>query len=145
MVKNPIVSIKNISKSFGKTKIIENLNLDICSGKFTCILGSSGSGKTTILRLISGLEKPDSGKILINGELVSEGPKMLLPLSQRGIGYIFQELALWSHFTVFDNIAFGLKVKHPGTSSHASAYSQSKPQYFTITHPINWLSIMKLN
>ncbi len=106
-----IVSLQNISKSFGKTPIINNISLDIEEGKFTCLLGSSGSGKTTILRLIAGLEKSDSGKILLNGKLVNEKNKILLPSSKREIGFIFQDLALWPHLTVYENIAFGLNIK----------------------------------
>ncbi len=107
----PIVSLQNISKSYGTTPVINNLSLNINEGQFTCLLGSSGSGKTTILRLIAGLEKPDDGKIFLNGKLVSEKERILIPSSQRETGFIFQDLALWPHFTFYENIAFGLEVK----------------------------------
>jgi len=64
-----------------------------------------------LLRMISGLEKPDSGKIYLNGKLANENKGILIPSSQREIGFIFQDLALWPHFTVYENIAFGLTVK----------------------------------
>jgi len=107
----PIVSLQNVTKFFGKSPALKNISLNLNEGQFTCLLGSSGSGKTTILRLIAGLEKPDNGKIFLDGKLVSENEKIVLPSSQREIGFIFQDLALWPHFTIYENIAFGLKVK----------------------------------
>jgi len=107
----PIVSLQNISKSFTRIPVITNISLNFGEGKFTCLLGSSGCGKTTILRLIAGLEKADEGKIYLNSKLVTEENRILLPPSQREIGYIFQDQALWPHLTVYENIAFGLKLK----------------------------------
>lgn len=107
----PIVSLQNISKSFGKTPVIKNISLNFAEGKLSCLLGSSGSGKTTILRLIAGLEKADDGKIYLNGKSANENGKIIIPSSQREIGFIFQDLALWPHLTVYKNIALGLKVK----------------------------------
>ena len=106
-----ILSLQNVTKCFGKTPVIKNISLNFIEGKFTCLLGSSGSGKTTILRLIAGLEKHDKGKIYLNSKLVSEDKKILIQPSQRETGFIFQDLALWPHLTVYENIAFGLKVK----------------------------------
>jgi len=106
-----IISLKNVSKTFKHRKIIENLSLDIHQGKITCLLGSSGSGKTTILRLIAGLEKPTEGEVCIGHRVVSKDGKIITPPAQRAIGFIFQDLALWSHMTVYENIAFGLKVQ----------------------------------
>ena len=107
----PILLLKNISKYYGSTPVLENLSLDVALGRFMCLLGSSGSGKTTLLRLIAGLENLDDGKIFINEKLCSEGRILLVPPSKRDIGFIFQELALWPHMTVYENIAFGLKIK----------------------------------
>ncbi len=105
------VSIQCITKHYGQTRIINNLSLDVEESTFVCLLGSSGSGKTTILRLIAGLEPLDRGEIILNGKSASENSKILIPPFQRQIGLIFQDLALWPHFTVFENIAFGLKLK----------------------------------
>jgi len=102
--------MKNITKYFGSTLVIDNMSLSFNEGRLICLLGSSGSGKTTILRLLAGLESADSGKIYINGKLASEQNRILLPPAKRGIGFIFQDLALWPHMTVYENIAFGLKV-----------------------------------
>ena len=106
-----ILSLQNVTKSFGKTSIISNLSLAFGESKFTCLLGSSGSGKTTILRLIAGLDKPDEGKIYLDGKIASDDKNILIPSAQRETGYIFQDLALWPHLTVYENIAFGLNVK----------------------------------
>jgi len=106
-----IISLKNITKTYNHRNIIENLSLEINQGKITSLLGNSGSGKTTILRLIAGLEKPTVGEIYIGNKLVSKENKIIIPPAQREIGFIFQDLALWSHMSVYENIAFGLKLK----------------------------------
>ncbi len=106
-----IISLKNITKIFNNKNIIENLSLEINHGEITCLLGNSGLGKTTVLRLIAGLEKPTDGEIYISNRLVSKDGKIIIPPAQREIGFIFQDLALWSHMSVYENIAFGLKLK----------------------------------
>ena len=105
----PIIELKNITHAYGKKRVLENISLNIEPGKLTCLLGGSGSGKTTILRLIAGLEIPEKGKIYIENKLVTDDSKILIPSNKRNLGFIFQDLALWPHFTVFENIAFGLK------------------------------------
>ncbi len=103
-----MIKLNNIRHSYGETQVINNLSLNIDTNQLTCLLGSSGCGKTTILRLIAGLEIPKSGQIIINNKMVSENGQLLLPPHKREIGFIFQDLALWPHFTVYKNIAFGL-------------------------------------
>ncbi len=100
------VSLKEITKSFGRVTVIPNLTLEIKKGEFFSLLGPSGCGKTTILRLIAGLEEPDRGNIII-GESVAAG-ECWLPPEKRKIGLVFQDYALFPHMTVFKNIAFGL-------------------------------------
>lgn len=100
------VELKNINKSFGSFQASKDINLDIEKGKLVALLGPSGSGKTTILRMIAGLEYPDSGEISIDGRVVNN-----VPGSERGIGFVFQNYALFRYMTVYDNIAFGLRVK----------------------------------
>ena len=107
----PSIELKNISYGYGKTKVIKDLTLNIERNETTCILGSSGSGKTTLLRIISGLEIIRDGAVYINGKKVAENGKNIVSPDNRKVGFIFQDLALWPHFTVFKNIAFGLKVK----------------------------------
>jgi ABC-type Fe3+/spermidine/putrescine transport system ATPase subunit len=106
-----IISLQNITKSYADQPIIQNISLDFKEGKTTCLLGSSGCGKTTLLRLITGLEKPDKGEIFIDAKLASKDKKIIIPPSQREIGFIFQDLSLWSHMSVYENIAFGLEIK----------------------------------
>ena len=100
------VDLKYIFKSFGYYKASDNVNFGIEKGKLIGLLGPSGSGKTTILRMIAGLENPDSGEIVIDGKVVND-----IPASKRGIGFVFQNYALFRYMTVFDNIAFGLKIQ----------------------------------
>ena len=100
------VELKNINKTFGNYKASDNVNFTIEQGKLIGLLGPSGSGKTTILRMIAGLETPDSGEIIIDGKVVND-----IQASKRGIGFVFQNYALFRYMTVFDNIAFGLKIQ----------------------------------
>ena len=105
------VELKDINKTFGNFKASDNVNFGIEKGKLIGLLGPSGSGKTTILRMIAGLEQPDSGDIIIDGIRVND-----IPASKRGIGFVFQNYALFRYMTVFDNIAFGLKVQKKSKS-----------------------------
>ena len=84
------VELKNINKTFGDYKASDNVSFGIKKGKLIGLLGPSGSGKTTILRMIAGLETPDSGEIIIDGQVVND-----IPASQRGIGFVFQNYALF--------------------------------------------------
>lgn len=100
------VELKNINKTYGSYQASRNVNFGIEKGKLIGLLGPSGSGKTTILRMIAGLENPDSGEIIIDGKVVNH-----VPASERGIGFVFQNYALFRYMTVYDNVAFGLKVQ----------------------------------
>ncbi|SDB14563.1 sulfate transport system ATP-binding protein [Pseudobutyrivibrio sp. YE44] len=100
------VELHDINKHFKKFHASKDINISIEKGKLVALLGPSGSGKTTILRMIAGLENPDSGEIIIDGKVVNN-----IPGSERGIGFVFQSYALFRYMTVYDNIAFGLRVK----------------------------------
>lgn len=100
------IELKNINKHFGNYQASDNINVTIKKGRLVALLGPSGSGKTTILRMIAGLETADSGDIYIDGKLVND-----VEASKRGIGFVFQNYALFRYKTVYENIAFGLKVK----------------------------------
>lgn len=100
-----ILSIRNITKSFGDKTVISNLSLDIEKGRFITLLGPSGCGKTTTIRMIAGLEAPDCGNILLNGQDVTA-----LPPDKRSVNTVFQNYALFPHLNVYKNIAYGLKV-----------------------------------
>jgi sulfate/thiosulfate transport system ATP-binding protein len=100
------IEVKKLNKSFGDFKASCNVSFDIKKGNLVALLGPSGSGKTTILRMLAGLENPDSGDIFIDGKRVND-----IAPGEREIGFVFQNYALFRHMTVFDNIAFGLKIK----------------------------------
>jgi ABC-type Fe3+/spermidine/putrescine transport system ATPase subunit len=100
-------SVKNVSKKFDSTVVLEDINFDIHEGEILVFLGASGSGKTTILRIIAGLELPNSGKITLHGKDVTD-----LPARERGTGVIFQSYALFPKMNVEQNIGYGLRIRH---------------------------------
>lgn len=102
-----ILSLKNISKSFGKTEVLKEINIDLKEGEILTILGASGSGKSTILNLVAGFEEPDFGEIEIYEKIVSSKKSFLEP-HERNVGFVFQNYALFPHLNVFKNIAFGI-------------------------------------
>ncbi len=104
------IVLKNITKRFGKSVAVDNLNLTIADGDFITLLGPSGCGKTTTLRMIAGLETPTEGEIWIDGKCVFSAEKGInVPPSKRDVGFLFQNYALWPHMTVYQNISFGLE------------------------------------
>ena len=98
------VQIDSISKKFGNTEVLNNINFQVDAGEFIVLVGASGCGKSTLLRLIAGLEKCDSGRIFIDGKDISS-----LPPAERDIAMVFQNYALYPHLSVYDNMAFGLR------------------------------------
>ncbi|MDL2284708.1 spermidine/putrescine ABC transporter ATP-binding protein PotA [Oxalobacter sp. OttesenSCG-928-P03] len=106
MEKSPIIELRGVSKFYGDTAALHNVNLEIANGEFLTLLGPSGCGKTTILRLISGLEKPSQGELLLNGVSIGDTPP-----EKRQVNTVFQNYALFPHMTVRDNVAFGLKMR----------------------------------
>jgi iron(III) transport system ATP-binding protein len=103
-----ILTLSNVSKSFGTQTVLKGLSLDVADGEFVAVLGSSGSGKTTLLRLIAGFDEPDSGEISISGKLVAS-KNIFVAAEARKVGYVPQDAALFPHLSVFENVAFGLK------------------------------------
>ena len=107
------IALTGITKSFGEKKVILTTSLTIESGSFTTLLGPSGCGKTTLLRMIAGLETPDTGEICFDDRVVfSSERKINVPPEKRGLGFVFQDFALWPHMSVFENVAFGLRAAH---------------------------------
>ena len=104
-----LIELQNIKHHYGKISVLENLTIQMEDNQLTCLLGSSGCGKTTILRLIAGLEFPQQGQIIIDNKVVTKDNQIVIPPQDRSVGFIFQDLALWPHFTVYKNIAFGLQ------------------------------------
>ena len=106
-----MLELVEVSKSYGKNNVLESINLDAEKNEFLVILGASGEGKSTILNIISGVVRPDKGKVIIGGEVVDDANKTYTPPEKRDIGYVFQNYALYPHMTAFDNIAFPLRMR----------------------------------
>jgi iron(III) transport system ATP-binding protein len=106
-----MIEMRAVSKDYNGRRVIDNVSLKVETGERVVLFGPSGCGKSTVLHLIAGLVIPDSGEILIDEELVARAYRNLREPEQRGIGMVFQDLALWPHMTVAENIEFGLKAK----------------------------------
>jgi iron(III) transport system ATP-binding protein len=102
------LTFEDVSRRYGETLALDHVNLDIAPSEILCLLGPSGCGKSTLLRVAAGVERPSSGRILLDGQEVA-GPNAYVPPEQRGIGLMFQDFALFPHLTILDNVAFGLK------------------------------------
>ena len=102
-----MIELRDMTKHFGDTVALEGVSMTLARGESLSVLGPSGSGKTTLLRLIAGLEMPDRGQVLLGDEVVSR-PGWVMPPHLRGMGFVFQQPALWPHMTVARNVAFGL-------------------------------------
>jgi len=103
------LEVKQLTKRFNKREVVKGVSFGVEQGQLLAILGPSGCGKTTTLRMIAGLEIPDDGEIWIEGALATRGRKAVVSQRQRHIGMVFQDLALWPHMTVYENIEFGLQ------------------------------------
>jgi sulfate/thiosulfate transport system ATP-binding protein len=101
------IVVRDITKRFGAFTALEGVSLDVPTGSLTALLGPSGSGKSTLLRVVAGLEQPDAGEVLIAEEDVTEAAPQ-----RRGVGFVFQHYAAFKHMTVYENVAFGLRIRH---------------------------------
>ncbi len=108
MEKKTIIQLKNVSKSFGSTRVLTDMDLEIRDDEFLTLLGPSGCGKTTTLRIIAGFETPDQGEVLFDGRVIND-----LPPYKRNVNTVFQRYALFPNLNVYENIAFGLRLKKP--------------------------------
>jgi len=106
-----MIQFRNVSFSHEENIILKDINMNIPQHERLVILGSSGSGKTSFLRLIAGFNTPDFGEIEIDGKSVAAEGKCLVPPEKRGVAMVFQDLALWPHMNVSENISFGLKIR----------------------------------
>ena len=116
---NKLIDIVNITKSYDENIVLDQLNLYIRENEFLTLLGPSGCGKTTLLRILGGFEAPDSGDIIFDGKNINS-----LPPNRRQLNTVFQKYALFSHMTIAENIAFGLKIK-----GKTKGYIQDKIRY----------------
>jgi len=113
----PIVQLEGVAKAYGSAVALSRLDLTVRTGEFFTLLGPSGSGKTTTLRLIAGFERPDTGRILLDGADVAN-----LPPFERAVNTVFQDYALFPHLTLIENVAYGLRAKKmPKVQAHAEA------------------------
>lgn len=105
-----MIEFRNVSQTLGGRPVLRYFNLTVQAGERLVVYGPSGSGKTTVLRLIAGFLAPDEGSILLDGTVASADGRIVVPPEERGIGFVFQDLALWPHMSVFENVEFPLKV-----------------------------------
>src|SRR6266516_3403032 len=110
----PAIGLVGVSKRFGTHAAVDDVTLEIGDGEFFSLLGPSGCGKTTTLRMVAGFERPDSGRIVLQGNDVTE-----VPANRRPVNMVFQQYALFPHMSVYDNVAFGLKVKRVPRAEHS--------------------------
>ncbi|MFM8746420.1 MAG: ABC transporter ATP-binding protein [Aestuariivirga sp.] len=103
-----LLAFENVSKQFGKTEVVRDVSFSLAPGEIACLLGPSGCGKTTLLRIAAGIEKPDRGRVLFDGQEMA-GPNRFVPPEKRNIGLMFQDFALFPHLSILENVAFGLK------------------------------------
>ncbi len=109
-----LIEIRNLAKSFGNVKAVDDISIDIESGEFITLLGPSGSGKTTVLRMIAGFEDPDAGSIKLNGEDITH-----LPPFDRDVNTVFQDYALFPHMSVQENVEYGLRTRKVAKAERA--------------------------
>ncbi|MCA2999160.1 MAG: sulfate ABC transporter ATP-binding protein [Rhodocyclaceae bacterium] len=124
----------NVSKRFGNFVALDNVSLDITPGELVALLGPSGSGKTTLLRVIAGLEQPDSGQILFNGADTTD-----VRIQEREVGFVFQHYALFRHMSIFENVAFGLRVR-PRRERPAEAEIKQRVMKLLKLVQLDWLA-----
>jgi sulfate transport system ATP-binding protein len=129
-----VIEVKNILKKFGAFAALDGVDLKVDSGELLALLGPSGSGKTTLLRIIAGLDWPDTGEVLFDGEsALAHGA------SERQVGFVFQHYALFRHMTVFENVAFGLRVQ-PRTVRKSEANIRARVKELLDLVQLDWLS-----
>src|SRR5215470_4923603 len=113
---NKLVAVEGLHLAYGSNEILKGVSMTLNPGEVVALLGASGSGKTTILRSVAGLEQPSRGRISIGGSVLYDGAGIDLPVEKRNLGLVFQSYALWPHRTVFENVAYGLRLRGTAAS-----------------------------
>ncbi|NDD02694.1 MAG: ATP-binding cassette domain-containing protein, partial [Betaproteobacteria bacterium] len=132
-MKKVSVQCRNIRLAYGNTEVLKNVNLEIQAGEFFALLGPSGSGKSTLLRLIAGFNKHQSGALLVDGHDIGQQEPW-----DRNIGMVFQSYALWPHLSVWDNVAFGLRVRPKRTRPTEAAIHKKVHELLNLVQ-LDWL------
>ena len=128
------IQVRNIHKQFGSFTALDDISLDFPTGELVALLGPSGCGKTTLLRIIAGLEQADSGQVLLEGDDASG-----THVRERQVGFVFQHYALFKHMTVFDNVAFGMRMK-PRKERPSEAKVREKVHELLKLVQLDWLA-----
>src|SRR5512137_2335579 len=128
------IEIRNVRKNFGSFSALNDISLDVPAGELVALLGPSGCGKTTLLRIIAGLEAPDQGQIRFNGEDATQRH-----VRERQVGFVFQHYALFRHMTVFENVAFGLRVRPKKTRPNEAEISRRVHRLLDLVQ-LDWLA-----
>lgn len=124
-----MITVDNVTKRFGDFPALHGIDLNIRKGEFIALLGPSGSGKTTLLRIIAGLEFQDTGRVLMDGHDVSD-----TPVGERGVGFVFQQYALFRHMTVAENVAFGLTIRKRRDRPSKQAIRERAEELLRLVH-----------
>jgi sulfate transport system ATP-binding protein len=128
------IEVRNLVKRFGSVTVCDHLNLDIPSGELVALLGPSGSGKTSLLRIIAGLEQPDEGSVHFHGEEATH-----VSVRERNVGFVFQHYALFGHMSIFENVAFGLRVR-PRETRPSEAKIKEKVMSLLKLVQLDWIA-----
>jgi sulfate transport system ATP-binding protein len=128
------IEVRNVTKTFGSFVAVNDVNLTVPTGELVALLGPSGSGKTSLLRIIAGLERADRGQVLFEGEDAT-----VRDVRHRGVGFVFQHYALFRHMSVFENVAFGLRVRPRSTRPHADVIKAKVTELLKLVQ-LDWLA-----
>ena len=134
-----LISITNVTKRFGQHEAVSHVSLDVSQSEALVILGPNGCGKTTLLRLMAGLDLPDEGAIRLGGRCVARDGRNLVPAHERGIGFVFQDLALWLHLTIQQQLEFVVAAarvqRHERPNRIAEALTLVRVEPFAARYP----------
>lgn len=144
MEENKIIEFRNIVKSFDSQVVLKGINLDIYENEFVTLLGPSGCGKTTLLRILGGFLEADEGSVIFDGEEISNKPPY-----ERELNTVFQKYALFPHLSVYENIAFGLKIKKVGKTldkvQMQKAFQTMQEKFIPFTARFGEIGLAKVN